>query len=234
MGYIVNPPEYDEATGQFVGDFQVENREMGRGVNQVTYNPEDIDPNEYNDALDPYLARRAVQANLPIFDEDASDESIVAFWRSNRPLTDSEVDAIQAAYAATDNEDIANLLQWKLTGDDSLLSEQQRFQLGLDDEASSDEIEATDEDLSEDDVIAFENFLAENATDPDPGVAQSILAADIGDSDEARTVQYVAHQYYTGNLTLEDAYAEALSTGLSEAKLYAAFQALYNQTQQNV
>jgi hypothetical protein len=229
MAYYVSPPQFDEATGQYIGEPIVENREMQHGANQVTYNPDYIDPNEYNDALDPSLARRAVEANLPIFNENASDESIVAFWRSSRPLSDTEIDAIQAAYAATDNEEIANLLQWKLTGDESFLSEQQRFQLGLDDEASSDEIEATDDDLSENDVIAFENFLAENATDPDPGVAQSILNADIGDSDEARTIQYVAHQYYTGNLTLEDAYAEALSTGLSEAKLYSAFNALYQQ-----
>jgi hypothetical protein len=236
MGYVVNPPSFNEVTGEYEGDFQVENREMQRGINQVSI--EDIDPNEYNDALEPYYAQRAIQANLPIFDENASDADVVAFWRNPNPLTEAEVDAIQAAYVATDNHEIANLLQWKLTGDESFLSEQQRYELGLDDEASIDEIEATDDDLSEwredellteDDVIAFENFLAENATDPDPGVAQSILNADIGDSDEARTIQYVAHQYYTGNLTLEDAYAEALSTGLSEAKLYAAFNTLYQQ-----
>jgi hypothetical protein len=230
MGYVVNPPEYDEATGQFVGDFQVENREMRHGSNQVSI--EDIDPNQYNDALDPHYAQRAVEANLPIFNPDATDAEITAFWRNQRPLNQTEIDALQSAYVATDSEDLANLLQWKLTGDDSILSEQQRFELGLDDTDSYEETDRTEsEDLSEDDVVAFENFLAENATEPDPEVAQSILQANIGDSDEAATVQYVAYQYYTGNMSLDEAYAEALSTGLPEAKLYAAFQSLYNQTQ---
>lgn len=232
MGYIVNPPEYDEVTGQFVGDFQVENREMQRGINQVSI--EDIDPNEYNDSLEPYYAQRAIQANLPIFDENASDESVVAFWRSNEPLTSEQVDAIQSAYVATDNEAIANLLQWKLTGDESFLSEEQRYQLGLDDDNYSDQdeyVEANDGDFTEEQVVEIENYLAENASDPDPEVAQSILAADIGDSDAAKTIQYLAYQYYNGTIALEDAYAQALSTGLPETQLYAAFQSLYNQTQ---
>jgi hypothetical protein len=232
MAYYVSPPQFDEATGEYIGEPIVENREMQRGINSVSY--EDIDSNQYNDALEPYYAARAAQASLPIFDENASDEDVVAFWRNPNPLSEAEVDAIMSAYVATDNEAIANLLQWKLTGDESFLSEEQRYQLGLDDDNYSDDeeyIEANDGDFTEDQVVEIENYLAENASDPDPEVAQSILAADIGDSDAAKAIQYLAYQYYNGTLALEDAYAQALSTGLPESQLYAAFNALYNQTQ---
>lgn len=229
MAYIVDPPSFDEGTGQYIGDFKVQHRDLGRGQLSVE---EPVDPSEYNDALDPYLAEQAVKANLPIFNPDASDEAIVSFWRSNRPLTDTEVSAIQAAYAATDNAEIANLLQWKLTGDTSFLSEQQMWELGLaDNESSYEETDGTNQqDFSDDDLAEIEGWLIDNATDPNPDAAQAILQANIGDSDEAATVQYVAYQYYNGQMTLEEAYNEALNTGLSEAKLYAAFQALYNQT----
>ena len=232
MAYIVDPPSFDEGTGQYIGDFKVQHRDLSR--NQLAVEePAAVDPSEYNDALDPYLAQQAAQHNLPIFDENASDESIVSFWRSNRPLTDSEVSAIQAAYAATDNNEIANLLQWKLTGDTSVLSEQQLWELGLseDDQSSEPEADTTPEqDFSDDQLAEIEGWLIDNATDPNPEAAQAILEANIGDSDEASAVQYIAYQYYQGELTLEDAYNEALDTGLPEAKLYAAFQNLYNQT----
>jgi hypothetical protein len=223
VAYIIDPPEYDEATGQFVGDFRVQNREMQRGINTVSY--EDIDPNEYNDSLDPYLARKAVEADLPIFRPDASDAEITAFWRDTRPLTPTETDAIIAAYAATDNEAIANLLQYRLTNDPSILSEQQRFELGLDDTDGSNEVEATDND--EVDLEQVEAFIFENASDPSEEVAQSILNADIGDTDAAKVVQYLAYSYYNGDKSLDEAYGEALNSGISEAQLYAAFTNLY-------
>jgi hypothetical protein len=228
MAHFVSPPQFDEATGEYIGEPIVENREMMRGINTVSY--EDIDPNEYNDALEPHYARKAIQANLPIFDENASDEAVVAFWRRNEPLTDAEVDAIMSAYVATDSEQIAALLQWKLTGDDSQLSEEQRYQLGLDDDNSEDYVEANEGDFTEEQVIEFENYLVENSTDPNPDVAQSILAADIGDTDAAKAVQYLAYQYYNGSISLEDAYEQALSTGIPERQLYSAFYSLHQQT----
>jgi hypothetical protein len=134
-----------------------------------------------------------------------------------------------SAYVATDNESIANLLQWKITGDESFLSEEQRYQLGLDDEAGNETTE-TDDDLTEEEVIQFEDYLAEAATDPNPEVAQAILNADIGDSDAAKVVQYLAYAYYNGEKTLDEAYGEALNYGIPDKLLYEAFTNLYNQT----
>ena len=229
MAYTVDPPSFDEGTGQYIGDFKVQHRDLRRGQLSVE---EPVDPDAFNDALDPYLAQQAAQHNLPIFDENASDESIVSFWRSNRPLTDAEVSAIQAAYAATDNNEIANLLQWKLTGDTSVLSEQQLWELGLgeDDQSSEPETDATpEEEFSEEQLDSFEDYLAENATEPSEEVAQAVLEANIGDSDAASVVQYLAYQYYAGQKTLEDAYGEALESGISHNELYAAFNNLIKQ-----
>jgi hypothetical protein len=229
MGWTVLPPQFNEVTGEYIGEPIVENREMQRGINTVSY--EDIDPNEYNDALEPHYARRAAEANLPIFDENASDADVVAFWRNPNPLSEAEVDAIMSAYVATDNESIANLLQWKITGDESFLSEEQRYQLGLDDQQ---DFTPDEEEYSDDELADLEGWLIDNTTDPNPEVAQAILDANIGDSNEAVTIQHLAYQYYNGQITLEQAYNEALNTGLPQSKLYAAFNSLYNQMNANV
>jgi len=227
MSYLCNPPSFDEATGQFVGDFQVETRDVKRGSNQLTFNPEDYNEDAYNQAINPAYSRQAIQAQLPIFNENASDEAVVAFWRRSEPLTDAEIDALQSAYVATDNVDIANLLAWKLTGDISQLSDEQRYQLGIDETSDEDLVPMNEGDFPEEDIIAFEGWLAENASEPDPETAQLILQADMGNTDAAMAIQHLSYQYFNGNLSLEDAYSEALSTGLPEAQLYEAFQQLY-------
>ena len=229
MAIIVNPPAFDEGTGEFVGDFQIQHRDLSRG--QLSIN-EPVDSEEFNDALDPYLAEQAVKGQLPVFDPNASDDAIINFWRSKKPLTDSELSALQAAYAATDNNEIANLVQYRISGDESILSEQQRWELGLDDDqASEPEVESTDEgqDFSDEQLGSIEDYIVENATEPSDETAQAILSADIGDSDAASVVQYLAYQYYNGEKSLEEAYSEALDSGVSHSELYAAFNTLIKQ-----
>lgn len=233
MAIIVNPPSFDEGTGRYVGDFQIQHRDLSRG--QLTVDDASaVDPNEFNDALDPYLAEQAVKAQLPVFDPNASDDAIINFWRSKRPLTDSELSALTAAYAATDNEAIANLVQYRITGDESVLSEQQRWELGLDDDQNSyEETDGADEPqgFSDEQLEAVEDYISANATEPSQEAAQAILNANLGDSDEAAVIQYLAYAYYNGEKSLEDAYNEALESGLPHDKLYAVFTKLINQTQ---
>jgi hypothetical protein len=227
MAYTVDPPGINELTGEREGDFTITNRDASRYELTVS-DPTEIDPNEFNDALDPHYARQAIQANLPIFDENASDESVIAFWKSNQPLTDAEVSAIQAAYVATNNADIANLLMFRLTGDTSHLSEQQLDELGLTDYPADDETdsEGTEDESFDDTEVA--DFIINEATEPDEAIADEILSVDLGDSPEETAVQYLAYAYYNGQMTAEEAYSEAASSGLDPNKLYQAFTRLYN------
>ena len=223
MAYFVDAPQVDDFTGQVVGEPQVSHR--GLTARQLTVSDpnetyDEVDPNEFNDAINPAFARRALQAELPIFREDASDESIVNFWRSSEPLTEAEVDAIQAAYTATDNADIANLLMWKLTGDTNHLSDQQLFELGLDDEGDYQEAEDTSDTV---DAEAVVDFIFDNADEPNDEAAQALLSVENDGSDAATVIQHLAYQYYSGQLTLDDAYDEALSSGVDHNELAAAF-----------
>jgi hypothetical protein len=217
--YQVNPPSIDDATGEVIGEAQVFSRDHSR--HELTATAEDIDPSEYNDAIAPHYARKAAEANLPIFQEGVSDEAVVAFWKSNRPLTDAEVDAIQAAYVATDNDNIANLLQYRLTGDTSFLNEQQLEELGLT-ESESEVVEETEEMSAED----LTDYIYENAAEPNQEIAEAILDVDLGDSDAASVVQYLSYKYFTGELSVDDAYNQALDSGIDPDELTTAFNQL--------
>ena len=217
MGYTVNPPAIDEVTGQVVGEPEVVNRNLSR--QQLTV--EDVDPNEHNDAIAPHYARKAAEASLPIFSEDATDADVLGFWKSDKQLTESEVDAIQAAYVATDNADLANLLMWKLTGDPSHLSEQQLYELSLE-EAT----EAEDTTTSEMSAEEATDYIYNNAAEPNQETADAILQLDLGDTDAASVVQYLSYKYFAGEVSLDDAYNEALNSGIDPDQLTTAFNQL--------
>ena len=217
MGYTVNPPAIDEVTGQVVGEPEVVNRNLSR--QQLTV--EDVDPNEHNDAIAPHYARKAAEASLPIFSEDATDADVLGFWKSDKQLTESEVDAIQAAYVATDNADLANLLMWKLTGDPSHLSEQQLYELSLE-EAT----EAEDTTTSEMSAEEATDYIYNNAAEPNQETAEAILQLDLGDTDAASVVQYLSYKYFAGEVSLDDAYNEALNSGIDPDQLTTVFNQL--------
>ena len=216
MAYTVNPPAIDEVTGQVVGEPEVVNRNLSR--QQLTV--EDVDPNEHNDAIAPHYARKAAEASLPIFSEDATDADVLGFWKSDKQLTESEVDAIQAAYVATDNADLANLLMWKLTGDPSHLSEQQLYELSLE-EAT--EAEDTTSEMSAEEAT---DYIYNNAAEPNQETAEAILQLDLGDTDAASVVQYLSYKYFAGEVSLDDAYNEALNSGIDPDQLTTVFNQL--------
>ena len=223
MSYTIDPPEINQLTGEREGDFTIQQRGLTRY--ELTHEGGDeIDTEEYNNAIAPQYARKAAEANLPIFHEDASDSEVINFWRSNKPLTDAEIDAIQSAYVATDNEDIANLLMFRMTGDTSHLNEDQLDLLGF--------TESDGEAIEEQD--ANEGLTAEEATDliyndaaePNQETADAILEVDLGDSDAASVVQYLSFKYFAGEMSLDDAYNEALDSGIDPDELASAFNQL--------
>ena len=227
MAYTVNPPQVDEATGEFVGEPQVTEKfqRWGTPHRQVDGNP--LNEELPYEAIDVNAARVAVQQNLPIFNDNADADEVAAFWNSKSPLSEAEIDAIQSAYVATDNELIAQLLQYRLgLSDGSDLPEYARFELGLDDTNETNE-QASPDDVFTPDVV--ENLVLENATEPSADVAQAVVNADLGDSPAAVTVQYLATKYYTGEITAEQAYSEASNSGIDTTELYSVFTKLYNQ-----
>lgn len=222
MAWTVNAPDINQLTGEPEGDFTIQQRGLTRF--ELTHEGGDeVDPEQYNNAIAPHYARKAAEANLPIFHEDAADADVINFWRSSTPLTDAEIDAIQSAYVATDNEDIANLLMFKLTGDTSLLTEDQLDLLGLIDDEPS---EANDEEIQAE--LELTNYIYDNADEPDQETAEAILQLETDGSDASLVVQHFAYQYYNGSLTLDEAYEQAIASGVNTTELAAAFNQLHS------
>ena len=222
MAYTIDPPEINQLTGEREGEYIVQHRGLTRF--ELTAEGEGEGDTDYSDAIAPQYARRATEANLPIFREDASDSEVINFWRSNKPLTDNEIDAIQSAYVATDNKEIADLLMFRMTGDTSHLNEDQLELLGL----SGDEDEVSEEQDANDGLTAEEaTYLIYNETaEPSEEIAEAILDVDLGNSDAASIVQYLAYKYFAGEVSVDDAYNEALDSGIDADELTAAFNKL--------
>ena len=56
--------------------------------------------------------------------------------------------------------------------------------------------------------------------------AQAVLRANIGTSNAATVVKHLAHQYYSGQISAEEAYFKAGTSGVSQPELYKAFNKL--------
>lgn len=57
-------------------------------------------------------------------------------------------------------------------------------------------------------------------------VADTIASVDLGNTPADVTTQYLAHQVYAGNLTAEEAFNEAIASGIAHSKLLSAFNRL--------
>ena len=221
--YQIDPPDINQLTGEREGEYTIQHRGLTR-FELTQDGGDEIDQEQYNDAIAPQYARKAAEANLPIFQENATDADVINFWRSNKPLTDAEIDAIQARYVATDNKEIADLLMFRMTGDTSHLTEDQLELLGL----TESEGEAIEEQRVEGELTAAEatDFIYNEAAEPSEEIAEAILEIDLGDSDAASIVQYLAYKYFAGEVSVDDAYNEALNSGIDPDELTAAFNQL--------
>ena len=220
--YQIDPPDINQLTGERDGEYTIQHRGLTRF--ELTQVGEEAETEDYSNAIAPAHARKAVEANLPIFQENATDADVIGFWRSSTPLTDAEIDAIQSAYVATDNREIADLLMYRLTGDTSHLNEDQLELLGL----SGDEGEVIEEQDANEGLTAEEatDLIFNEAAEPSEEIAEAILQVDLGDSDAASIVQYLAYKYFAGEASLDEAYNEALSSGVEPDELAAAFNQL--------
>ena len=88
-----------------------------------------------------------------------------------------------------------------------------------------DETETKDSDLSSEQI---DSMILEGATDPSEAMAEQILNIPVSEDAAEATVQHLAYQYYAGQITSDQAYSEAASSGIDQQELYQAFTKLYN------
>ena len=110
--------------------------------------------------------------------------------------------------------------------------------LGLTQESDGSERFSTDksfgyEDFSPEQTQEIDNFILTSDAQPDPQLAQQVVSADIGNSDAAVVVKHLSEQFFSGQLSLQEAYFKAGTSGISEQKLYKAFAALNNKLQRS-
>lgn len=70
-----------------------------------------------------------------------------------------------------------------------------------------------------DEVLGF-------STEYDETQASAVLEAPMGDTPGDVTIQYLAHQFYTGNMSAQEAYDEALNSGVSPDELARSYRKL--------
>ena len=154
MAITVNPPVItNQVTGETeaIPDSQmVISTGTSADSNTVTYGDDSFDP-----AFNPEFQRTPV-LNDPAFQSGASEQDINSFWKSNRPLTDDEINAVQANYLETGNEQLARLLAYKVTGDTTDLFPDDYAALGISEPQESDSW--SDQEI--------DNAILTNADDP--------------------------------------------------------------------
>ena len=233
MAIIVNPPvEVDSVTGQEIAvDPASRVIQTGTDARQnTTYIEED------SSAFDPDFKRSSKGLTDPAFQEGASEEDLLNFWNSKRPLNEAEIDYLQDQYIRNNDEDLAKLFNYRMTGNTAELTPQQMEDLGLTQESDGSERFSADKSFGYDDFTPeqtqeIDNFILTSDAQPDPQLAQQVVSADIGNSDAAVVVKHLSEQFFSGQLSLQEAYFKAGTSGISEQKLYKAFSALNHKLQ---
>ena len=215
MKITVNPPtEINEVTGEEV---QVSDSsriiKTGKEVNN-TYTHGEAD----NLAVKP-MDRKPVLRD-PAFQPDATQQDILNYWTNGRQPTDDEMLHIQEEYTRTNDEQLARFLTYKMTGNTDQLLPADIEALGIEEQVEQPSNYLTTEEIDHD-ILA-----TDDSNDYNPEYAQSIATADLGQSPEMITVKHLAAQVYEGQLTRQEAYIKAANSGISQAKLYAAYNRL--------
>ena len=87
----------------------------------------------------------------------------------------------------------------------------------------------SNEDLHESELVEVSDEIHNSTVVPDEGLATAILQAPMSDSPADTTVAYLAHQVYSGNISAEEAFTEALNSGVNHAELIRSFNYLKQQ-----
>ena len=233
MAITVNPPvEINEVTGQEVAA-DPSTRVIQTGVDALQ-NTETFNQEEEGLAFDPDFKRTPQGLTDPAFGENPTDEELMNFWRGTRPLNQDEIDFLQDQYIRRQDDDLAKLFNYRMTGDTSELTPSQMEQLELTEESDGSERFSTDKSFGYDDFTPeqtqeIDNYILTSEETPSPELAQQVVNVDIGKSEAAVVVQHLTEQFYSGQMSLQEAYFKAGTSGISQQKLYKAFAALSDQ-----
>ncbi len=118
------------------------------------------------------------------------------------------------------------------------LSTQQMEDLGLSEESDGSDRFSTDRSFglsysTEEETQEIDNFILTSEDQPSPELAQQVVNAYIGKTDAAVVVQHLAEQFYCSQMSLQEAYYKAGTSGISQQKLYKAFAAFNNKLQRS-
>ena len=236
MSITVNPPvEVNQIKGQEVPvDPATRVIQTGTDVsnNTVAYNDRE------GSAFDPDFIRTPKGLTDPAFAEGATEQYLLNFWTSKRLLNQDEIDYLQDQYIRGQDDELAKLFNYRMTGNTSELSPQQMEDLGLTDESDGNDRFSTDksfglDDFKDEETQEIDNFILTSEDTPSPELSQQVVTADIGKSDAAVVVQHLVEQFYSGQMSLQEAYYKAGISGISQQKLYKAFAALNKKLQRS-
>ena len=87
----------------------------------------------------------------------------------------------------------------------------------------------SNDDLDPTELATVSDEIHNTTYAPDEGVAAAVASVDMGNTPADITVQYLSHQVYSGNISAEEAFTEALNSGINHAELIRSFNYLKEQ-----
>lgn len=223
MAYTVTPPSPNQVTGEMEGDFVIE-QHGDVGTNTFVDRDDQRSAEMAQYGLNPDFQRQKLLNHPAFFTDDGEIQSHI--WRSDYQLNEDEVGAIQEVIAADpqENEHLGRLLEYKLTGNSNTLNPQEMDFLGLQEQTDRpydpDLDERSDWNMSADQI---DQIVIQGTDEPTPEKAQKAIRANLGNSNAAILVQYLAHQYYQGQISGEEAYTAAYKSGIDQNELRTKF-----------
>ena len=82
------------------------------------------------------------------------------------------------------------------------------------------------ETISEVELASISDEIHQSSISPDAQLADSIASVDLGDSAADVTVQFLSHKVYNGDITAEEAFNEAINSGIPPEALASSFKRL--------
>ncbi|WP_137007069.1 hypothetical protein [Synechococcus sp. UW105] len=207
MAYTVTPT-FNQVTGE-QGDTEVST--------SLHHSPQFKEDSFIQDeAFEPF------EAHTPILDSLSGDKAqkfADSLLQSGKQLTSSEVSFIQQQVFNAPNSDdeqrLARLLDARVTGSTEALMPDDFSHLG---------IEMPNPDAPKPEQI--DQIILSSEAKPDSAVASLVLNSDIGQDNAAVVVKHLAYQVFDGQMSSQQAYAKAYSSGVPHNELYAAFSRL--------
>ena len=156
----------------------------------------------------------------PAFQEDATSQDILNYWRNGKPATQDEMLHIQDEYTRTGDEQLARFLTYKMTGNTDQLLPQDLEILGVEETVTDDPNVWSSEEID------HEILSTDDSNDYNPTNAQRIANADLGESPEMIVVQKLAMDVCNGQMSRQEAFVKASQSGVDQRLLYAAYNRL--------